>query len=130
PGVPGVRGALSYAIARALEGAAQRDSLGRVSRRGLFEHGRQVVKQFSESRQDIYTEPTRSAALLGMPVFRLEGIDPPRSIAQDAIRLRTLYGSADALSGIVPLRVPFAVVGPGEPAALVFDVRKGGVVSR
>src|SRR5262249_22645920 len=57
PGHPTLRGALTYALARAFEGAADRKGDGKVTRRELFEYTRQVVYQYVETRQAILTEP-------------------------------------------------------------------------
>jgi hypothetical protein len=128
PGTPGLRGALSYAVARALEGRAERDPTGAVSRRKLFEYTRQVVQHHSQGRQNIYTEPTRSAAL-DRQVYRVHGSDPAPSpaMARTPIRIRLINANASLLSGIRPLRVPFEVV--NGPADLVWDVKSGDVVS-
>jgi hypothetical protein len=55
PGQPGLRGALSYAVARALEGAADEDQDGQVTRDELFRYVRQVTYQLSDQRQHIVT---------------------------------------------------------------------------
>ena len=55
PGVEGLRGALSYAMARAIEGEADANSDGQVTLKELFTHVRQVVYQLSEQRQNIVT---------------------------------------------------------------------------
>src|SRR4051794_7964739 len=55
PGVEGYRGALSYAFARALEGAADADRDGKVTLRELFTYVRQVVYQLSDQRQSPVT---------------------------------------------------------------------------
>ena len=46
PGVDGLRGALSYAVARAFEGNADADQDGKVTLKELFANVRQVVYQF------------------------------------------------------------------------------------
>jgi caspase domain-containing protein len=53
PGQPGLRGALSYAVARALEGAADENQDGRVTRDELFRYVQQVTYQLSDQRQHI-----------------------------------------------------------------------------
>jgi hypothetical protein len=59
PGEPGLRGALSYAVARAFEGAADEDQDGRVTMGELFRYVRQVAYQLSDQRQLIVaTAPT------------------------------------------------------------------------
>jgi uncharacterized caspase-like protein len=55
PGVAGHRGALSYAVARALEGAADANADGKVTLKELFGYVRQVVYQLSDQRQNPVT---------------------------------------------------------------------------
>jgi hypothetical protein len=55
PGVPGLRGALSYAVARALEGAADENGDGAVTEQELFSYVRQVAYQLSDQRQNVVT---------------------------------------------------------------------------
>jgi hypothetical protein len=55
PGIPGFRGALSYAVARAFEGAADDNRDGRVSQTELFSYVRQVAYQLSDQRQQVVT---------------------------------------------------------------------------
>ena len=55
PGVPGFRGALSYAVARALDGAADEDQDGTVTQQELFSYVRQVAYQLSDQRQNVVT---------------------------------------------------------------------------
>jgi Caspase domain len=55
PGIPGFRGALSYAAARALEGLADADNDGKVTLKELFGYVRQVVYQLSDQRQNPVT---------------------------------------------------------------------------
>jgi hypothetical protein len=62
PGVEGLRGALSYAVARAIEGNADTDHDGKVTLAELFSNVKQVVYQLSDQRQSVVamTSPTRS----------------------------------------------------------------------
>lgn len=55
PGVPGYRGALSYAVARAFEGAADVNGDGRITLPKLFAYVRQVTYQLTDQRQNIVT---------------------------------------------------------------------------
>jgi len=55
PGVPGFRGALSYAVARALEGAADQNQNGQVTQDELFSYVHQVAYQLSDQRQNVVT---------------------------------------------------------------------------
>ena len=55
PGVPGFRGALSYAVARAMDGAADENQDGVVTQQELFSYVRQVAYQLSDERQNVVT---------------------------------------------------------------------------
>ncbi|WGR80768.1 caspase family protein [Bradyrhizobium sp. ISRA432] len=55
PGIDGLRGALSYAIARAVEGSADINHDGKVTLKELFSNVRQVVYQLSDQRQNVVT---------------------------------------------------------------------------
>jgi hypothetical protein len=55
PGIDGLRGALSYAVARAVEGSADINHDGKVTLKELFSNVRQVVYQLSDQRQDVVT---------------------------------------------------------------------------
>jgi hypothetical protein len=65
PGVDGLRGALSYAVARAIEGNADADHDGKVTLKEFFANIRQVVYQLSDQRQNVVTmtSPSRSPDL-------------------------------------------------------------------
>ena len=58
PGEASFRGALSYAVARALEGAADEDHDGHVTRDELFRYVSQVTYQLSDQRQHVPSLPT------------------------------------------------------------------------
>jgi hypothetical protein len=60
PGISGLRGALSYAIARAIEGNADADHDGKTTLKELFANVRQVVYQLSDQRQSIVTSAPSS----------------------------------------------------------------------
>jgi caspase domain-containing protein len=55
PGIDGLRGALSFAVARAIEGNADADHDGKVTLKELFANVRQVVYQLSDQRQNVVT---------------------------------------------------------------------------
>ncbi|MCC6781068.1 MAG: caspase family protein [Hyphomicrobiales bacterium] len=136
PGQPTMRGALSYAVARAFEGAADRDRDGRTTRRELFEYARQVVQQYAESRQAIYTEPAKRAELIDGIVFRRAGsAAADSSTAADeaaipVVRLALLNGNAASLAGVTPYAARIEVVGPAAQPDLTWDVTSGDVISR
>ena len=71
PGIPGLRGALSYAVARAIEGDADSNADGRVTVKELFTTVRQMVYQLSNQRQNIVTVSSPSRAVDTDVVFQL-----------------------------------------------------------
>jgi hypothetical protein len=135
PGQPTLRGALSYAVARALEGAADASKDGKTTRRELFEYARQVVQQYSENRQVITTEPARRVDLIDGVVFR--GVTappaPPEPVVDKkvaTVRVALMNGAASALAGIEPYAAKIELVGANQEPDLVWDVAGGDVVSR
>jgi uncharacterized caspase-like protein len=71
PGVSGLRGALSYAVARAIEGSADTNRDGRITVGELFANVRQVVYQLSDQRQNIVTVTSPSQSPDSDVVFDL-----------------------------------------------------------
>lgn len=71
PGIEGLRGALSYAISRAIEGNADADHDGKVTLKELFENVRQVVYQLSDQRQNVVTMTSPSQSPEKSVVFGL-----------------------------------------------------------
>lgn len=134
-GQPTMRGALSYAMARAIEGTVPNVlDRGVANRKRLFEYARQVVSQYSESRQVITVEPLRSAALLDAPVFKILDAAPTPDAALQSwknvpVRVRFEGGPRQAVAQIEPVTTPFVIVGPNEAAELIWDSRSGDVVS-
>jgi hypothetical protein len=126
PGNKTLRGALSYAVARSISEGND----GTVTRGQLFGYSRQIVYQYSQTKQTILTEPAETAKL-DKPVFRLKVSDdtenPP---AKDAIRLRVTGGNANAMSGIGPAGFPFRIVPkPEDDADVVWDAASGDVLN-
>ena len=72
PGIDTLRGALSYAVARAIEGNADTDHDGKITLQELFTNVRQVVYQLSDQRQNIVTmtAPTRDASDVAFQLTR------------------------------------------------------------
>ena len=64
PGISGLRGALSYAVARAVEGRADSDGDGKITLQELFSNVRHLVYQLSDQRQNAVTlnSPNRKIA--------------------------------------------------------------------
>ena len=130
-----LRGALSYSVARALEGAASRSGDGKTTRRELFEYARQVVQQYSQSRQVIYTEPNRRTDLMDSVVFKRAGAagqpqpSPAETRTEMTVRIAILKGSAADLAGVEPYAAKMELVGKDQQPDLVWDAAGGDVVS-
>lgn len=91
PGVDGYRGALSYAVARALDGAADQNNDGQVTQAELFGYVQQVAYQLSDQRQNVVTvgrppaesdsdvmfSRTRAVIMLDAPGARPSSSQPP-----------------------------------------------------
>ncbi|MGZ2427558.1 caspase family protein [Rhizobium laguerreae] len=129
PGIPQKRGALSYATARAFEGAADRNADGAVSRRELFEYVRQAVYQFTNQRQNIFTESPPGTDLDRAVVYHYgagaeaaEKSNTPLPAEPAPISVAAL-GSEPVLQGIDPAVTPFKLM-EGYDAELVFDPEK------
>ncbi|MGP0090814.1 MAG: caspase family protein [Xanthobacteraceae bacterium] len=75
-GTPTRRGALSYALARALEGTADADHNGATTRKELFNYVKAIVLQYAQGKQAIVTGPDRGPDLLDAVVFRNESTTP------------------------------------------------------
>jgi hypothetical protein len=119
------RGALSYAIARAIEEGRN----GPMTRQRLFGFSRQVAYQYTETRQSIATEPQGGGAKLDQVVFRLKTDGIPVALKRSTpVRLRVVGGDASMLNGITG-ETPFRIVGAGEEADLTWDVGKSEVHS-
>ncbi|MDR9813040.1 caspase family protein [Rhizobium hidalgonense] len=131
PGIPQKRGALSYATARAFEGAADRNGDGTVTRRELFEYVRQSVYQFTDQRQNIFTESPPGTDLDRAIVYDYGGAGTPAAAAKSTtpppaepapIGIAAL-GAEPVLQSIEPAVTPFKLT-DGANAELVFDPEK------
>lgn len=142
PGIPQKRGALSYAVARAFQGAADRNGDGKVTRRELFEYTRQTVYQFTNQRQNIFTESPPDDDLDRSIVYTYAGAMPlATEAAPDAgqtprpsdgkptgpINVAVLDGRP-ILEGIAPAVTPFELTEVVD-AQLVFDPARREVVA-
>jgi uncharacterized caspase-like protein len=148
PGVEGYRGALSYAVARALEGAADADRDGKVTLRELFTYVRQVVYQLSDQRQspvtlnsparnidrEIAFEMTRAVKIVdavgeGARPVAPGQIPTPVSATLLPVRIASLDGQASRFAGLNPREAPFEVVPPSQVPELVWDPANGDVIA-
>jgi hypothetical protein len=119
PGIDGLRGALSYAVARAVEGNADADHDGKVTLKEFFANIRQVVYQLSDQRQNVVTMTspnrspdvdvafglTRGVTLIQGPI---EGPQPsaPKSVASKSVASLSPASASPAAGGIAPIPSP------------------------
>lgn len=158
PGVEGYRGALSYAFARALEGAADANGDGKITVEELFAYVRQVTYQLSDQRQMIVSasppsvkasvepvvELTRSVTYIAPPspsptgalsarIGAGAGVNlPPKKptlAVERPVRIATLDGSNTELIGLAPLEAKFEIVSPRQNPELVWDPKSGDVIA-
>ncbi|WP_035969661.1 caspase family protein [Bradyrhizobium sp. WSM1417] len=83
PAIDGLRGALSYAVARALEGSADANGDGKITLSELFSNVRQVVYQLSDQRQNIVTKSSPGSSSSNNVVFQLTRgltVQPPANL--------------------------------------------------
>jgi hypothetical protein len=129
PGVPGFRGALSYAVARAFEGAADLNLDGRVTEDELFGYVRQVAYQLSDQRQNVVTTGpavrptgsnvvfrTRAVVLLDRAVVLLDAVDKPDAQSPTASAPAT---PATPSAAPAPKALPAPVPAPAAATPLV-----------
>jgi hypothetical protein len=148
PGVSGYRGALSYALARAIEGSADSDRDGKVTLKELFGYVRQVVYQLSDQRQNAVTlnSPHRSierelafqmtravkivdAAPETRPAPAATPIAAPAPAKPAPVRLAALDGQAARFEGLRPREAPFEIVPPSHAPELVWDAATGDLIA-
>jgi hypothetical protein len=123
PGNSTLRGALSYAVARAIDGGQD----GAVTRAQLFGFSRQIAYQYSETKQTIATEPVGE---LDKVAFRLKvSGEVDQAEQSDPVRIKMVNGTAGVLSGVAPDQFKFRIVREGEDADLVWDVSKAEVIN-
>ncbi len=114
PGIDGLRGALSYAVARAIEGNADADHDGKVTLKEFFANIRQVVYQLSDQRQNVVTmtSPNRSPDIdvafgLTRGVTLIQGpIEGPQPSAPQSLASLTPASASLAAGGIAPIPLP------------------------
>ena len=152
PGVPSYRGALSYAVARALEGAADENHDGKVTLKELFGYVRQVVYQLSDQRQNPVTlnsphrnierevafEMTRAVKVVDAaaaetrspqrrPAWRCRRPRRRRRLRRCASPRSTVRRRA--FRGLDPREAAFDVVPPSQAPDLVWDPATGDVLA-
>ena len=137
PGITGLRGALSYAVARAIEGYAADRRDGKTTLKELFGTVRQVVYQLSDERQNIVTIASPSQDLNTEAIFQLTrsvSVDKPPSVSTSApgvgsqnadgdrpIKIASLDGNAAHFAGLKAQQASFEIVRPVEHPDLTWD---------
>lgn len=150
PGIDGFRGALSYAVARALEGSADDNHDGKVTLKELFANVRQVVYQLSDQRQNIVTKTSPGRPIDRDVVYQLtRGITSPGEIlpkpglqapsdvqdspavprAQAPIRLAALDGKTGYFANLKPRDVMIEIVRPVDNPDLIWDPNSHDVIA-
>jgi Caspase domain len=154
PGIPGFRGALSYAVARAFEGKADANMDGKVTTEELFEEVHDVVYQLSNQRQNPVTvaSPNREndiAFALQEPAKEKLAVSAVNSretqkqshriiitsvdetapeVATKPIKIAPINGSVD-LSGLERRKTHFQLTTSAADADLAWDSRSGDVIA-
>jgi hypothetical protein len=131
------RGALSYYVARALEGTLK--DRGDVSRSALFDFLKQAVSEATAERQVIQVDPqSENGAISGRPVFALVLSGEPASTANATpqpqpgaalktepvapVRVKIVNGSPGLFGSIEKGTTPFVEVEDDDAAELIWDV--------
>ena len=137
PGIPGLRGALSYAVARAIEGNADTRGVGKTTLKELFGSVRQVVYQLSNERQNIVTtaspnedvntevvfETDRSVSIEGPPsVPALSASAGPKAVSDERpVKIAALDGNPSHFVGLKSQQASFEIVQPVDHPDLTWD---------
>jgi len=150
PGVPGLRGALSYAVARAVEGGADADGDGRTTLKELFSNVRQVVYQLSDQRQNIVAttppsldpntnvvfELARAVNIIAAPAVAAVTAAPaipaaaaPAADTDRPVRIASLDGKATQFASLARREAAFEVVRPADNPDLIWDPASRDVVA-
>jgi hypothetical protein len=131
------RGALSYYLARAFEGALK--SRGEVTRSDLFVFLKQAVSEATAERQAIQVDPqSEDASVFGKAAFAFAASDdsslaasvapwlvsdsPTELQAVERVRVKIVNGSPESFSAIEKAATPLVAVPEKDAAELVWDV--------
>jgi hypothetical protein len=137
PGIAGLRGALSYAVARVIEGNAANHKDGKTALRDLFGAVRQMVYQLSNERQNIVTtaspgldlntevifEMTRSVTLENpaRPLDVSAANDSQSASKERPVKIASLDANNSHFTGLKAQNAPFELVRPVEHPDLIWD---------
>jgi hypothetical protein len=131
-GYPTLRGALSYAVARAIEGKSGRADHGLLTRGALFGYARQEVLHHSDA-QVIETQPIQQEHL-DTPVFRSAEAPAERQLPENVLpkleplKIAIENGDAGALNAAKRV-FDFVTVTDKQDADLIWDGAKHEVFS-
>lgn len=126
PGSVTKRGALTYSVARSIEKG--RD--GGVTRAMLFGAARQIVYQYSNTQQTIYTEPSNGPTSLAKVVFRLKvSGEEDRIDGLPEIRLRVIGDADGKAQNAITGFAKFRIVGTDEASDLTWDRSRAEVLN-
>lgn len=114
------RGALSWAFARALEGQADEDGDGRLSREEINRFIRANVRAIAEARQTPNLLPMSDMRRLVLPVSSTRGVAALRDLP--LVRVRFQGADEGTLGAIAADLQGIQRVAPGEEADLIFDI--------
>ncbi len=141
PGISGLRGALSYAVARAIEGNADTRGDGATTLKEFFGNIRQVVYQLSNQRQNIVTTASPSQNPQTDVVFEFtRSVSIGQQTAQPGpgleaghtdrpIKIAALDGKTGYFSGLAPREAAFEIVQPIDHPDLIWDPASHDVLS-
>jgi Caspase domain len=116
PGIDGLRGALSYAVARAVEGSADVNHDGKVTLKELFSNVRQVVYQLSDQRQNIVTVTSPSRNLDNDVVYLTRGVSIIEPGAPPQASVPLVPGAPYTTASQPQTRVPTPTLPAQQPA--------------
>jgi hypothetical protein len=148
PGIAGYRGALSYAVARAVEGRADTNHDGRTTLQELFTDVRGVVYQLSDQRQNPVMAASPNLKLDADIAFRTASPTspiakaPPRRLrvsvvaddsepapAKKTIRVAALGAAPDMLAGLEQRETAIQLVASTDDADLIWDPKSKDVLA-
>ena len=145
PGVDSYRGALSYAFARALEGAADTSGDGKITVKKLFDYVHQVTYQLSDERQNIVSASapnldtgtevvvSRSVNIVNPQAPRsMQPADMGqtwgKSLRHSPVRIAAVDNNNAQLEGLSPETKYETVLSTQDPD-LIWDAQSGDIIS-
>lgn len=132
PGEPTLRGALSYAFARLLQGKGV-PADGAVTRRTLYRL-RQLVRQYSDNRQDPSFLPQSldgDPKIYDRPLFRITGASHAQAPTPlPAVKLALVNGDVSMFERIGKPAAPLELAATPQSADLVWDIGGKKVLGR